>query len=110
MPRAIWKGSISLGLVNVPVGRYSAAQEIEIDFDWLDKRSMDPVGYKRINKRTGREIDRENIVKGIKQKNGRYVVIDDDEVRAALPRSTQTIDIDGFVEASDIPLTFFEKP
>lgn len=110
MPRAIWKGSISFGLVNVPVGLYSASQETEIDFDWLDKRSMDPVGYKRINKRTGREIERANIVKGIKQKNGRYVVLDDDEVRAALPKSTQTIDIEGFVGAADIPRTFFEKP
>ncbi len=57
MPRVIWKGAISFGLVHVPVALYPASQEIGIDFDWLDKRTMDPVGYKRINKRTGKEID-----------------------------------------------------
>ena len=64
MPRAIWKGAISFGLVNVPVALYPASQEAGIDFDWLDKRSMDPVGYKRINKRTGKEIESDDIVKG----------------------------------------------
>ena len=53
MPRAIWKGAISFGLVHVPVALYPASQETGIDFDWLDKRSMDPVGYLRVNKRTG---------------------------------------------------------
>ena len=56
MPRPIWKGAISFGLVHVPVALYPASSESGIDFDWLDKRSMDPVGYKRINKRTGEEL------------------------------------------------------
>ena len=55
-PRVLWKGAISFGLVHIPVALYSATQDSGIDFDWLDKRSMDPVGYKRTNKRTGREI------------------------------------------------------
>ena len=63
MPRAVWKGAISLGLVHVPIALYPASQETGIDFDWLDKRSMDPVGYKRINKRTGKDIQAEHIVK-----------------------------------------------
>ena len=67
MPRAIWKGAISFGLVHVPVALYPASQETGIDFDWLDSRSMDPVGYQRVNKRTGKEINREHFVKGIKQ-------------------------------------------
>ena len=75
MPRVIWKGAITFGLVHVPVGLYPASQEIGIDFDWLDKRTMDPVGYKRVNKRTGKEIDRDDIVKGIKQPDGDYVEI-----------------------------------
>ncbi|MFN0298714.1 MAG: Ku protein, partial [Burkholderiales bacterium] len=66
MPRAIWNGAISFGLVHIPVSLYPASTEAGIDFDWLDKRSMDPVGYKRINKRTGKEIRKEDIVKGIK--------------------------------------------
>ena len=70
MPRAMWKGAISFGLVHIPVSMYPASKEDDIDFDWLDKRSMQPVGYKRVNKVTGREIDRENIVRGVKHGNG----------------------------------------
>ena len=75
MPRVIWKGAISFGLVHVPVALYPASQETGIDFDWLDRRSMDPVGYKRVNKRTGKEVASDDIVKGIKQEGGDYVVL-----------------------------------
>ena len=110
MPRVIWKGAISFGLVHVPVALYPASQEIGIDFDWLDKRTMDPVGYKRINKRTGKEIDRDDIVKGIKQPDGEYVVLSDEEIKEAYPVSTQTIEIETFVPAGEIPFTYLEKP
>jgi len=110
MPRVIWKGAISFGLVHVPVALYPASQEIGIDFDWLDKRTMDPVGYKRVNKRTGKEIDRDDIVKGIKQPDGDYVVLSDEEIKEAYPVSTQTIDIETFVPAGEIPFTYLEKP
>jgi DNA end-binding protein Ku len=110
MSRVIWKGAISFGLVNVPVALYPASQEIGIDFDWLDKRSMDPVGYKRVNKRTGKEIDADDIVKGIKQADGDYVVLSEDEIKAAYPKSTQTIAIETFVKASEIAFTSLEKP
>ena len=108
MPRVIWKGAISFGLVHVPVALYPASQSTGIDFDWLDKRTMDPVGYKRVNKRTGKEIDKENIVKGIKQEDGEYVVLSEDEIKAAYPKSTQTIEIEAFVSATEIPFTFLE--
>jgi DNA end-binding protein Ku len=110
MPRAIWKGAISFGLVHVPVALYPASTEVEIDFDWLDKRSMDRVGYKRINKRTGREIANEHIVKGIKQDDGDYVVLSSAEIKAAFPKSTQTIEIESFVKASDIEFFLLERP
>jgi DNA end-binding protein Ku len=110
MPRAIWKGAITFGLVHVPVALYPASQETEVDFDWLDKRSMDPVGYKRINKRTGKEIDKDNIVKGVKQENGEYVVLSDDEIREAYPKTTQTIDIQAFVQAQDVSFVYLERP
>jgi hypothetical protein len=74
-PRSIWKGAISFGLVHVPVSLHTATQEQEIDFDWLDRRTMDPVGYKRINKRTGKEIDKEDVVKGVEHGKGNYVVL-----------------------------------
>jgi DNA end-binding protein Ku len=110
MPRAIWKGAISFGLVHVPIALYPASSDTGIDFDWLDKRSMDPVGYKRINKRTGKEVTKENIVKGVKVKDDSYVILSEDEIKAAYPRSTQTIEIEAFVKAEEIPLEQFEKP
>ena len=110
MQRAVWKGAISFGLVHVPVALYPASQEAGIDFDWLDKRSMDPVGYKRVNKRTGKEIQKEHIVKGIKQDDGDYVVLTDDEIKAAFPKATQTIEIESFVKANEISFFLLERP
>ena len=110
MQRAVWRGAISFGLVHVPVAVYPASQEAGIDFDWLDKRSMDPVGYKRINKRTGKEILKEDIVKGVKQDDGDYVVLSDEQIKAAYPKSTQTIEIECFVKASEISFVLLERP
>ena len=110
MPRSIWKGAIAFGLVHVPVALYPASQEDDIDFDWLDKRSMDPVGYQRINKRTGKTITKENIVKGVKQDDGTYVLVDEDEIRNAYPKTMQTIEIEAFVKAAEIPFVYLEKP
>ena len=110
MSRILWKGAISFGLVHVPVALYPATSESGIDFDWLDARSMDPVGYRRVNKRTGKEVEREHIVKGVKQDDGDYVIVSDDEIRAAYPKTTQTIAIEGFVAAAEIPFVLLEKP
>ncbi|MBC7665649.1 MAG: Ku protein [Caulobacter sp.] len=110
MPRSIWKGAIAFGLVHVPVALYPASQEDDIDFAWLDKRSMDPVGYQRINKRSGKAITKENIVKGVKQEDGTYVLMDEDEIRNAYPKTMQTIEIEAFVKASEIPFVYLEKP
>jgi DNA end-binding protein Ku len=108
--RSIWKGAISFGLVHVPVSLHAATDEQEVDFDWLDKRTMDPVGYKRINKRTGKEIDKEHIVKGVRLEGSKYVILSDDEVKAAYPKRTQTIAIETFVKASDVSFVYTEKP
>ena len=110
MPRVIWKGAISFGLVHVPVALYPASQEQGVDFDWLDKRSMDPVGYQRINKRTGKEIGKEDVVKGVKLDDGDYVLLSDEEIRQAFPKSTQTIEIECFVKAGDIAFLLLERP
>ncbi|CRM20238.1 putative DNA repair protein YkoV [Pseudomonas sp. 31 R 17] len=110
MPRAIWKGAISFGLVHIPVSLVSATSTQGVDFDWLDKRSMDPVGYKRINKATGKEINKENIVKGVAYEKGRYVVLSEEEIRSAHPKSTQTIEIIAFVASDQIPLQNIDTP
>jgi DNA end-binding protein Ku len=108
--RALWKGAISFGLVHIPVSLHPASGETGIDFDWLDKRSMDPVGYKRINKRTGEEISKENIVRGIEHSDGNYVVLTDKEIAAVYPRSTQMVEIESFVPAADISFLYFDRP
>ncbi|RYF31213.1 MAG: Ku protein [Comamonadaceae bacterium] len=108
--RTLWKGAITFGLVHIPVGLHTASFEQGIDFDWLDKRSMDPVGYKRINKKTGKEIDKENIVKGFEYEDGHYVIISPEEIEAAFPRTTQTIEIQMFVDASEVPFLYLERP
>jgi len=110
MPRAIWKGAISFGLVHIPVSLVSATSAQGVDFDWLDKRSMDPVGYKRINKTTGKEVTKEHIVKGVAYEKGRYVVLSEEEIRSAHPKSTQTIEIIAFVASDQIPLQNIDTP
>ena len=110
MPRAIWKGAISFGLVHIPVALLSATSTQGVDFDWLDKRSMEAVGYKRVNKATGKEVSKENIVKGVAYEKGRYVVLSEEEIRAAHPEATQTIDIFAFVDSQQIPLQNIDRP
>jgi len=110
MPRAIWKGAITFGLVHIPVSLVSATSAQGVDFDWLDKRSMDPVGYKRINKTTGKEVTKDNIVKGVAYEKGRYVVLSEDEIRAAHPKATQTIEIIAFIDSDQIPLQNIDTP
>jgi len=110
MPRTIWKGSISFGLVNIPVALYPGEQRDELHFTLLDSRDMSPVGYKRINKRTGEEVAWEQIVKGHEYDKDQYVVLGDEEFRRANVRATQTIDILDFVKAGEVPFLYFDRP
>lgn len=108
--RSLWKGAISFGLVHIPIALHTATTEQGLNFDWLDKRSMDPVGYKRINKKTGEDMDKENIVKGIAYEDGEYVILSPEEIEAAYPKTTQTIEIEAFVPVGDIELIYLERP
>lgn len=108
--RTLWKGAITFGLVHIPVGLHTAATADGVDFDWLDKRTMDPVGYKRVNKRTGKEIAKDHIVKGVEYEDGKYVIISPDEIEAVFPKTTQTIAIERFIDANEMPFTFLERP
>jgi DNA end-binding protein Ku len=108
--RTLWKGAITFGLVHIPVGLHTAATEQGVDFDWLDKRSMDPVGYKRINKKTGKEITKDNIVKGVQYEDGKYVIISPEEIEAVFPKTTQTIEIVRFIDAGEMPFIFLQRP
>jgi DNA end-binding protein Ku len=80
MAHMIWRGAISFGLVHVPVLLYAATQSEKVGFHLLDKRSIDPIGYRQINKRTDKEVPRENIVRGVEYEKDRYVVLSDAEI------------------------------
>jgi DNA end-binding protein Ku len=108
--RTLWKGAISFGLVYIPVTLHSATAEHRMKFNLLDKRTMNPVGNQQVNKATGKAMDKEEIVKGFEYEKDQYVVVSPEEIKAALPKSTQTIDIEAFVDAGQIPSTYYNKP
>jgi DNA end-binding protein Ku len=110
MPRTLWKGAISFGLVNIPVGLYSAENRNSFDLDLLDKRTLTPVGFKRYNKETGKDVSWNDIVKGYEYEKGKYVVLTDEDFRRANVEATQTVEIVKFVEASEIAPIYFETP
>jgi DNA end-binding protein Ku len=110
MPRALWKGAISFGLVHVPVSLYPASKSEGISFDMIDKRDFAPVGYKRYNKKTGDEIERENIVKGYEYEKGEYVVITDEDFKQANVKATQTVEIVAFVDAASVAPYYYDTP
>lgn len=108
--RALWKGAISFGLVHIPVELYSAVQEHELDLTMLDRRDFSPVGYKRYNKKTGKDVTWDDIVKGYEYEEDEYVVLSDEDLKRANVEATGTIDIQAFVDAADVPLTYYEQP
>lgn len=111
MARAIWKGSISFGLVNIPVSLFSAENRSEeLSFHMLDRHDMAPVGYKRINKKTGKDVAWDDIVKGFEYEDGRYVVITDEDFIRANVEATRTVDIVDFVDLEEIDPAYYEKP
>lgn len=110
MPRALWKGAISFGLVHIPVELFSAEKRHELNLTMLDRHDFAPIGYKRISKKTGKEVAWEDIVKGYEYEDDQYVVLSDEDLKRANVKATQTIDILTFVDAQHIPFTFYEQP
>ncbi|WP_354683141.1 Ku protein [Cupriavidus necator] len=110
MSRIIWKGAITFGLVNIPVVLRPASRSQTLDLDLLDARDMAPVGYQRINKSTGKPVDKEHIVKGYQYAKDEYVLLSDEDFRQANVEATQTVDIVSFVDAASIPPYYFDTP
>lgn len=108
--RPLWRGSINFGLVNIPVALYPAESSKSLDFDLLDARDRAPIQYKRVNKRTGREVAWNQIVKGFQYRKGEYITMSDEEFRRVNPQATQSVDISDFVDASEISPIYFAKP
>jgi DNA end-binding protein Ku len=108
--RPTWKGFISFGLVNIPVTLYSAERHVDLSFHMIDSRNNKRVRYHRVNEETGAEVPWDRIVKGYEYEDGNYVLLSDGDFKRAKPEATQTVDIQEFVEASEIDVAYFEKP
>ena len=110
MARAIWKGSISFGLVNIPIALYPATKREELKFRLLRKTDLSPVNYKRVAEKDGKEVPWDQIVKGYEYEKGKYVVLQDEDFQRVDIEATQTVDIQDFVELDEIDPIFFYKP
>jgi len=110
MPRPIWKGTLSFGLVSIPVGIYPAEARRELSFHLLDRRDMQPVKNQRINGATGQPVEWDNVVKGFEYEPGRYITVEESDFKAANPKKTGTIDVLGAVPLDDVDTRHFDKP
>jgi DNA end-binding protein Ku len=107
--KAIWTGAIGFGLVNIPVKMYSATERSELDLDMLDKKDHSRIKYHRVNEKSGKEVDWNNIVKGYKLDDN-YVILDDADFELANAKKTKTIEIASFVKESEIESVYYETP
>src|SRR5438067_4234267 len=108
MPRAIWTGAISFGLVNVPIKLYSGTSPKTVRFHQISSKTGARIKQKRVDATTGDEVPFEEIVKGYELSPDRYVLIDSDELDALDPKATRTVDIEDFVEISDIDPIYYD--
>ena len=110
MARALWRGAISFGLIYLPVEVHTASRETPLPLHMLDSRDFSPVGYQHINKRTGKEVEWKDIVKGYEYKKGAYVVLTDADFKHANVKASETIQVETFCDAAAIPYVYYEKP
>jgi DNA end-binding protein Ku len=108
--RAIWKGSISFGLVNIPIALFPASRTEELKFRLLRKKDLSPVNYKRVAEADGKEVSWHDIVKGYEYEKGKFVVINEEDFKRVDIEATQTVDIISFVELDEVNPVFFHKP
>ncbi|ONI86362.1 Ku protein [Actinosynnema sp. ALI-1.44] len=109
MPRAIWSGAISFGLVSIPVELYSATEDHTVHFNQFERGTSDRIRYKRVNERTGKEVDYSDIVKGNEVDSGEYVLVEPDELADIAPGRSRAIEIDAFVELDEIDPIHYQK-
>ncbi len=107
--RGLWKGAISFGLVNIPVRAISSKEQPDLHFTLLDPSNLSPIGYKYYNKATGEEVSHSDLIKGYKYGSGTYVLMSTADFKQANPKATQTIDIETFVDLTEIDPVFFER-
>lgn len=110
MARPIWTGTLSFGLLNVPVSLMSGERKVDLHFRMLDSRDKTPIRYERVNAETGEEVPWKDIVKAFEYDKGSYVVVEEEDIRSAAPESHETVEVEAFVDANLIPPQYFEKP
>jgi DNA end-binding protein Ku len=110
MARPIWTGTLSFGLLNVPIRLMSGERRSDIHFRMLDQRSNTPVRYERVNADTGEEVPWKDIVKAFEYQKGSYVVLEEEDIKNAASDAHETVEIDTFVDAGQIAPAYFEKP
>ncbi len=110
MPRPIWKGHISFGLVSIPVSLYSAEQRKDLTLHLIDSRDQSRIAYERVNSETGEEVPWNSIVRGYEFSKGNYVLLNDEELKRAAPEATKTIEIENFVKPAEISPLLIDKP
>lgn len=110
MARPIWSGSLSFGLLNIPVSLMSGERRTDLSFRMLDSRDKKPIRFERVNADTGEEVPWKDIVKAFEYDKGSYVVIEKEDIAAAAPESHESVDVETFVDAASINLRYFEKP
>jgi len=110
MARPVWSGTLSFGLLNIPVSLMSGERRTDISFRMLDARNNAPIKYERINAETGEEVPWKEIVKAFEYDKGSYVVLEPEDIKSAAPESHDAIEVEGFIEANAIGPQYFEKP
>ena len=110
MPRPIWTGTLSFGLLNVPVSLMPGERRTDLHFRMLDARDRKPVRYERVNAETGEEVPWKEVVKAFEYDKGSYVVLEESDIKAAAPESHETVEVETFVDAAEIDPRYFEKP
>ena len=110
MARPVWNGTLSFGLLNIPVSLMPGERRLDLHFRMLDSRNNAPIRYERVNAETGVEVPWKDIVKAFEYDKGNYVVLEADDIKSAAPESHESIDVEAFVDADAIAPPFFEKP
>ncbi len=110
MPRPLWTGAVSFGLVSIPVRLFNAVSRKSVSFNQLDDRTMARIRYKKVSAEDGDEVPEDHIVKGYEVSKGQYVVVEPDELEQFMPVATHSIDLDEFVDLDDIDPIFYDSP
>lgn len=110
MPRPIWTGAISFGLLNIPIRLMTAERRVDLHFRMLDSRDKSPIRYERINAETGDEVPWKDIVKAFEYDKGNYVVMEKEDFKQAAPESSESVDIQAFIDPTELGPEYFEKP